>query len=80
MKVLTLNEAKDDFKKIVEEVALSHNPVQIVSDKNNAILLSEEDWESIQETLYLLSIPEMRKKIKEGMETPIDKCSEALDW
>jgi antitoxin YefM len=47
---------------------------------NNAVLVSAEDWEAIQETLFLLSIPGMRESIREGMDTPIDECSKDLDW
>lgn len=48
--------------------------------QNNASLLSEEDWQSIQETLFLLSIPGLRESIKKGMETPVSECEENLRW
>lgn len=58
----------------------SQKPVIITNDGSNAVLLSEEDWSSIQETLYLLAIPGMRESIKEGLATPIEDCAEELDW
>ena len=48
--------------------------------RHNAVLLSEEDWAAIQETLYLLSIPGMRESIKKGLATPIEECEKDLDW
>jgi antitoxin YefM len=50
-----------------------------VSKRNKALLVSEEDWSAIQETLYLLSIPAMRESIREGMDTPVNECNEVLD-
>jgi len=44
------------------------------------VLISEEDWEAIQETLYLLSVPGMRESIREGMNTPVEECDEELEW
>jgi prevent-host-death family protein len=65
---------------VIDETAESHEPVLITSKRNNAVLVSESDWNSIQETLYLLSIPGVRESIKEGMEADISDCSEELDW
>ena len=45
-----------------------------------AVLLDEDDWRAIQETLYLLSIPGMRDSIKEGLEISLNECSEELGW
>jgi PHD/YefM family antitoxin component YafN of YafNO toxin-antitoxin module len=64
----------------VDEAAASHEPVLITGKRRNAILISEEDWQAIQETLYLLSIPEMRESVRKGLQTPIEKCAKELDW
>ena len=76
----SIDDAQNNLRELIEETATSHQPVIIKSDETNAVLLSEEDWSSIQETLYLLSIPGMRESIKEGLATPIADCDEALDW
>ena len=76
----SIDEAQNNLRELIKETAASHQPVIIKSDDTNAVLLSEEDWSSIQETLYLLSIPEMRESIKEGLATPLADCDEALDW
>ena len=55
-------------------------PITISGKRNSAVLVSSEDWESIQETLYLLTVPGMRESIQQGMEEPIENCSKELDW
>jgi prevent-host-death family protein len=80
MATITATEARAKLYRLIDEAAESHEPVRITGKRNNAVLLSEEDWESIQETLYLLSIPGMRESIKEGLETPVEACDKALDW
>jgi len=80
MKTLTASEARADLYNLVDKTASSHLPIQLTSKRNNAILISEEDWRAIQETLYLLSIPGMRKSIQQGLKTPITKCSKKIQW
>ena len=80
MSTLTASEARANLYRLIDEAAQSHVPIRITGKRNNAILVSEEDWASVQETLYLMSIPGMRESIKEGMETPVEQCSEELDW
>jgi prevent-host-death family protein len=66
--------------RLIDETAESHQPITITGKRNKAVLVSEEDWAAIQETLHLLSIPGMRESIRDGMHAPIDECSEELDW
>ena len=80
MPTLTATEARKRLYTLVDDVAESHDPVQIVGKRNSAVLVSEEDWRAIQETLYLANIPEMRKSIREGLKTPVEECDEDLDW
>ena len=80
MTTLTASQARAQLYKLVDLAARSHEPIQITSRRNNAVLICEEDWRSIQETLYLLSIPEMRESIRQGVSTPIEDCSEELTW
>jgi len=60
--------------------AASHEPVQIMGKRANAVLIAEEDWRAIQETLYLLSTPGMRESIRKGLKTPVKKCLTKLKW
>ena len=80
MATITATEARKRLYTLVDDVAESHDPIQIVGKRNSAVLVSEEDWRAIQETLYLSSIPEMRESIREGLKTPVEECEEGLDW
>ncbi len=80
MNTLTASEARSKLYRLIDETALSHEPVVISGKRNNAVLLSQEDWSAIQETLFLLSIPGMRESIREGLATPPEQCGKELDW
>ena len=80
MKSISATQARKDIYNLVKSVDSGHEPVQITSRNANAILISESDWRAIQETLYLLSIPNMREKIKQGLQTPLKECDKDIDW
>jgi prevent-host-death family protein len=80
MQTLTATEARTNLYRLIDQTAESHQPIAISGKRSSAILISADDWESIQETLYLLSVPGMRESIKEGMNESIDSCSKELDW
>lgn len=80
MTSITASEARANLYRLIDEAASSHQPLLISGKRNKAVLVSEEDWEAIQETLFLLSVSGMRESIREGMDTPVDECSEDLDW
>ncbi len=80
MPSINATEARSRLYKLLDEIAESHEPILITGKRANAVLIAENDWRSIQETLYLLSIPGMRESIREGLKTPIEECSDKLDW
>jgi prevent-host-death family protein len=80
MPTLTASEARANLYRLMDQAAESHQPIVITGKKSNAVLVSAEDWEAIQETLFLLSIPGMRESIKAGMEEPLESGSKELDW
>jgi len=80
MSTLTASEARANLYRLIDEAAESHIPIRITGKRNNAVLVSEKDWASVQETMYLLSIPGMRESIREGMESPVDECETEIDW
>ena len=80
MSTLKATDARAKLYRLIDEAATSHEPIFITGKRANAVLLSEDDWRSIQETLYLVSIPGMRESIREGLNMPVDECSEELDW
>lgn len=77
---ISVTQARANIFKIIDEINQNHNPIIITGKKNDAVILSLEDWNSIQETLYLLSIPNMRESIIEGLNTPIENCDTELEW
>ena len=77
---LTASEARANLYRLLDQAAETHKPVRIAGKRNNAVLVSEDDWNAIQETLYLLSIPGMRESIIEGLKTPTRKLSKELRW
>ncbi|MCR6546071.1 type II toxin-antitoxin system Phd/YefM family antitoxin [Dehalobacterium formicoaceticum] len=76
MTIINATTARNNFFKLIEEALTTHEPVYITSKTGNVVVLSEEDYRSIQETLYLCSVPTMREKIMEGLNTPLDECIE----
>ena len=80
MKTLTATEARRNLYKLLDEVSVTSEPVQITGRRSSAILVSESDWRALEETVYLTSIPGMADSIREGIATSIEDCVEELDW
>lgn len=80
MQTVTASEARANLYRLIDDAAANHEPLVITGKRNNAVLVSADDWASIQETVYLLSIPGMRESIREGMSTPVDECSSEPNW
>ena len=79
-KVMSASEARANIYNIMDETAQSHEPVLITGKRNNVIMLSEEDWRAIEETLYLNSIPNMASSIQKAMKAPDSDFSEDVEW
>jgi len=77
---MNASEARDKLYRLLDETASAHEPVLITGPRANAVLIGEEDWNSIQETLYLLSVPGMRESIKEGLQTRVEDCEQEPGW
>lgn len=80
MAVLTASEARANLYRLIDQAAESHQPIVIAGKRSSAVLVSEEDWQAIQETMYLLSIPGMRKSIRDAMTEPLSKSAKELTW
>ncbi len=80
MTILNATEARSRLYNLIDETASSHQPIVITGKRSNAVLISEEDWNAISETLYLVSIPGMRKSIQKGLAENLSECSKELDW
>ena len=80
MPTLSATEARTKLYRLIDQASISHEPIVITGKRGNAVLISEDDWRSIQETIYLLNIPGMRESIREGLATPLEDCTEDIDW
>lgn len=64
MRMIDIINAKENLYQLVSEVNVSYSPITIVNDKGkNAVLISEDEWKNIEETLYFSSIPGLVKDI-----------------
>ena len=77
---ITASEARASLYRLIDQTSESHQPILISGKRSSAVLVSADDWQAIQETLYLLSVPGMRESIKEGMAEPLEKSAKELDW
>jgi prevent-host-death family protein len=80
MNTMNASEAREKLYRLLDETAAAHEPVLITGPRSNGVLIGEDDWNSIQETLYLLSVPDMRESIREGMATPAKDLSKEPGW
>ena len=80
MATLTASQAKAGLYRLIDQAAETHQPIMISRKRSNAVLISEEDWSAIQETLYLLTIPGMRESIKNAMAEPLANSKKVLKW
>ena len=80
MNILNATEARSNLYRLIDETIQTHKPVTITGRHGNAVLISENDWNAINETLHLLSIPGMRESIRDGMAAGLEECDTELDW
>jgi antitoxin YefM len=80
MAAINATNARKNLYKLIKEVGDSHEPLTITGKDSSAVLIAEEDWRSIQETLYLLSIPGMAESIRKGLKAPVEQCTDRLNW
>ena len=80
MTILTASEARANLYRLIDQTAESHEPIFITGKRSGAVLLSEDDWKAIQETLFLLSVPGMRESIQQARSEPLADSARELDW
>lgn len=80
MTTLNATDARSRLYRLIDETTQSHEPILITGKRGNAVLLAEQDWNAINETLYLVSMPGMRESIRQGLETGLEDCKTDLDW
>jgi len=80
MATLTASKARTNLYRLIDDASSTHEAILITGKRANAILVSEDDWKAIQETIYLLSVPGMRESIRQGLKTPIKECAKEPGW
>jgi antitoxin YefM len=80
MATLSASKARTNLYRLIDDASSSHEAILITGKRANAVLVSEDDWKAIQETIYLLSVPGMRESIRQGLKTPIKECSKEPGW
>ncbi len=80
MTTFNATEARSKLYALIDETTDTHQPIVITGKRGNAVLLAEDDWKAINETLHLLSVPGMRESIQEGMATSLEDCDQDLNW
>jgi prevent-host-death family protein len=80
MATFSASKARTNLYRLIDDASSSHEAILITGKRANAVLVSEDDWKAIQETIYLLSIPGMRESIRQGLKTPIKECSKEPGW
>ena len=79
-KVMSVSQVRADIYNVMDETAQSHEPVLITGKRTNVVMLSEEDWNAIEETLFLNAIPQMAMSIKEAMGANDSEFSDSVEW
>jgi prevent-host-death family protein len=80
MKTISITEARNNIYRLIDIALEEGEPIQITGKRGNAVLISEEDWKAIKETLYLVSIPGMRESIIKGLKEPLNKTFDKIEW
>ena len=79
-KVITASQARANIYAIIDETAKTHEPILVTGKRNNIVMISQEDWSAIEETLYLNSIPNMATSIQNAMNDSNEAFSETIEW
>ena len=79
-KVMTVSQVRADIYNVMDDAAQTHEPILITGKRNNVVMISQEDWEAIEETLFLNAIPNMASSIQDAMGTPDSEFSEDIEW
>lgn len=80
MAAITASKARANLYRLIDQVIQSHEPMEILGKRGNAVLISLDDWRWISDTIHLSSIPGMVESVKKGLKTPVSKCVKKLKW
>jgi antitoxin YefM len=82
METIMINQAQLDLPKLIADINQKHQPILIKETTGNAVLISEQEWNEIQETLYIQSISGLTESIHQAAATPLEDCIdvENIEW
>ena len=83
MNAISATRARENIYQLISDVNANAQPITITNNKGrNAVLIGEDDWKAIEETLFLMSIPGMAESIMEGGNTPLEEClsEDEVEW
>ena len=78
--IISVSQARADIYNLMDRTAQTHEPIIITGKRNNVVMISQEDWEAIEETLYLNSIPNLSKSIQDAMKVDDSEFCENIEW
>ena len=77
---MTVGTARENFDGLIDNIIELGEPVSVATDKGAVVIISQEDWSGLLETLYLQSIPGMVESIKTAREAPASERLEDIGW
>ena len=80
MRTVNVSEAQNRLYKLIDETAVSRQPVLITGKRDSAVLISEESLHATNKSLYLVPLPGMRESLREELDVPLEERTNELDW
>ncbi len=78
--IMSASQVRADIYNLIDRTAQTHEPIVITGKRNNVVMISQEDWEAIEETLYLNSIPNLSKSIRDALRADDSEFCENIEW
>ena len=79
-RIMSVTQVRENIYNLMDETSQTHKPILIIGEKNNVVMISQDDWNAIEETIYLNSIPNMADSIQEAMKMDDSEFSEDIQW
>lgn len=79
---INITNFRKDIYELLERTIKYNEPINISTKNGNAVVLSEEDYNSLMETLHIYSVPGLKEDIIEGMKEPLENCvaEDEVEW
>jgi len=80
MTAVSATAARSKLYRLIDQVNEESQPLTITGQRGNAVLVGEDDWQAIQETLFLASVPGLTESIRQARAEGVEAGSQELDW